>query len=192
VEEALYESLSMRWFAGIDLGREPVPDETTVCKCRRLLEQHDLGRAVFEQVHIHLGAHGVRISTDTIVDATILNAPSSTRNASATLDPNMHQTRKGQHWYFGMKAHIDIDSKTKVIYVVGRDQRSPPCFPACRMARKPGCGAIRLTRASPHVPETRPKRSRLHRSPVPFSIRLRRRAAGPNPRSGPRSSVIAG
>jgi IS5 family transposase len=118
VEEALYESLSMRQFAGIDLGREPVPDETTVCKFRHLLEQHDLGRALFERVHVHLEARGVRISRGTIVDASIINAPSSTKNASKQRDPDMHQTRKGQQWYFGMKAHIGVDSKTKVIHAV--------------------------------------------------------------------------
>ena len=118
VEEALYESLSMRGFAGIDLGREPVPDETTVCRFRHLLEQHDLGRAIFEQVHTHLEARGVTISRGTIVDATIIHAPSSTKNASGTRDPDMHQTRKGQQWYFGMKAHIGADSKTKLIHTV--------------------------------------------------------------------------
>jgi transposase, IS5 family len=118
VEEALYESLSMRQFAGIDLGREPAPDETTVCKFRHLLEQHDLGRALFERVHIHLEARGVKVSKGTIVDATIINAPSSTKNASGQRDTDMHQTRKGQQWYFGMKAHIGVDSKTKVIHAV--------------------------------------------------------------------------
>jgi IS5 family transposase len=118
IEEALYESVSMRRFADIDLGREPVPDETTVCKFRHLLEQHDLGRKLFEQVHIHLETHGVRVSTGTIVDATIISAPSSTKNAAQQRDPDMHQTRKGQQWYFGMKAHIGVDSKTKLIHAV--------------------------------------------------------------------------
>jgi transposase, IS5 family len=118
VEEALYESVSMRQFAGIDLGREPVPDETTVLHFRHLLEQHDLGRAFFERVHVNLEARGVRVSTGTIVDATIINAPSSTKNASGQRDPDMHQTRKGRQWYFGMKAHIGVDSKTKVIHAV--------------------------------------------------------------------------
>lgn len=118
VEEALYESTSMRRFVGIDLGREPAPDETTVLNFRHLLERHDLGRALFERVHMHLEARGVRVSTGTIVDATIINAPSSTKNASGTRDPDMHQTRKGQQWYFGMKAHIGVDSKTKVIHAV--------------------------------------------------------------------------
>ena len=118
VEEALYDSLTMRRFAGIDLGREPVPDETTICKFRHLLETHDLGRRIFEQVHVHLEAHGVRIATGTIVDATIISAPSSTKNAAQARDPDMHQTRKGRQWYFGMKAHIGADSKTKLIHAV--------------------------------------------------------------------------
>jgi transposase, IS5 family len=118
VEEALYDSASMRAFANIDLGREPAPDETTVCKFRHLLEQNDLGGQIFERVHEHLAARGVRISTGTIVDATIINASSSTKNASNSRDPDMRQTKKGQQWYFGMKAHIGVDSKTKVIHAV--------------------------------------------------------------------------
>src|SRR5881398_1620926 len=101
VEEALYDSLSMRRFAGIDLGRAPVPDETTVCKFRHLLERHDLGRALFEQVYAHLEARGLGVSTGTIVDATIIQAPSSTKNAAQERDPEMCQTKKGNQWYFG-------------------------------------------------------------------------------------------
>jgi IS5 family transposase len=100
VEEALYESVSMRSFVGIDLGREPVPDETTVCKFRHLLEQHGLGRQLFEQVGRHLSAQGMKVSGGTIVDATIINAPSSTKNQSGERDPQMHQTKKGNQWYF--------------------------------------------------------------------------------------------
>jgi len=118
VEEALYDSASMRRFSGIDLGREAVPDETTVCKFRHLLEQHDLGRVLFEQVQVHLQARGLKVATGTIVDATIINAPSSTKNAANARDPEMHQTRKGQQWYFGMKAHLGVDSKTKLIHAV--------------------------------------------------------------------------
>jgi IS5 family transposase len=118
VEEALYDSLAMRSFVGIDLGREPAPDQTTVCKFRHLLERHEIGRKLFEQVHVHLEAQGVKVSKGTIVDATIISAPSSTKNASGSRDPDMHQTRKGKQWYFGMKAHIGVDSKTKVIHAV--------------------------------------------------------------------------
>ena len=118
VEEALYDSLAMRDFVGIDLGREPAPDETAVCKFRHLLEKHDLGRRLFQEVHQHLETQGLKVSTGTIVDASIINAPSSTKNAEQKRDPDMHQTRKGNQWYFGMKAHIGVDSKTKLIHSV--------------------------------------------------------------------------
>ena len=118
VEEALYDSSAMRAFVGIDLGREPVPDETTVCKFRHLLEAHDLGRGLFEQVAGHLQAQGLKVASGTIVDATIINAPSSTKNQSGARDPEMKQTKKGNQWHFGMKAHIGVDSKTKLIHSV--------------------------------------------------------------------------
>src|SRR5271165_912490 len=106
----------MRSFVGIDLGREPVPDETTVCKFRHLLEEHRLGGRMLEAVNVHLQSKGVRITTGTIVDATIIHAPSSTKNREQQRDPEMHQTRKGKQWYFGMKAHVGVDSKTKLIH----------------------------------------------------------------------------
>jgi IS5 family transposase len=118
VEEALYDSAAMRKFVGIDLGREPAPDETTACRFRRLIETHDLGRRIFEAVHRHLEACGIKIATGAIIDATIIAAPSSTKNAAKARDPDMHQTKKGNQWYFGMKAHIGVDSKTKVIHSV--------------------------------------------------------------------------
>lgn len=118
VEEALYESLSMRAFAGIDLGREPVPDETTVCKFRHLLERHGLGAKIFARVNGYLERHGMKIGTGTIVDATILAAPSSTKNKSGARDPQMHQTRKGNEWHFGMKAHVGVDADTKLVHSV--------------------------------------------------------------------------
>ena len=118
VEEALYDSVAMRGFVGIDLGREPVPDETTVCRFRHLLEEHGLGRRLFEAVHRHLASQGLKVSTGTIVDATIITAPSSTKNAKKARDPDMHQTKKGNQWYFGMKAHLGIDSRTKIIHAV--------------------------------------------------------------------------
>ena len=116
VEEALYESQSMRAFVGIDLGREPVPDETTVCRFRHLLEAHDLGRCLFDEVNRHLAAKGLKVATGTIVDATIIDAPSSTKNKEQARDPEMHQTKKGNQWYFGMKAHLGVDSRTKLIH----------------------------------------------------------------------------
>ena len=116
VEEALYDSAVMRGFVGIDLGREPVPDETTGCKFRHLLEEHGLGGEMLETVNLYLESKGVRITTGTIVDATLIHAPSSTKNREQQRDPEMHQTKKGQQWYFGMKAHVGVDSKTKIIH----------------------------------------------------------------------------
>ena len=118
VEEALYDSQAMRNFVGIDLGREPVADETTGCRFRHLLEEHDLGRVLFDEVDRHLAAKGLKVSTGTIVDATIINAPSSTKNARKARDPEMHQTKKGNQWYFGMKAHLGVDSRLRLIHAV--------------------------------------------------------------------------
>ena len=111
-EEALLDSVALRRFVGIDLGRERVPDSTTLLKFRRLLEQHKLGAALFAQVGQVLQDRGMKVGTGTIVDATIISAPPSTKNAEGERDPEMHQTRKGQQWYFGMKLHIGVDSKT--------------------------------------------------------------------------------
>ena len=111
VEEAFYESATLRRFAGVDLGVAPAPDETTVLRFRHLLEKHDLGGAMLEAVNLHLAAKGIRIETGTIVDATIIHAPSSTKNEKKERDPAMRQTRKGKQWYFGLKAHIGVDAK---------------------------------------------------------------------------------
>lgn len=118
VEEALYDSNAMRRFAGIDLGRQAAPDETTVCKFRHLLEEHDLGKRIFEEVGRYLQKHGFKLSRGTIVDATIISAPSSTKNKDKARDPEMHQTKKGNQWYFGMKAHVGVDAKEKLIHSV--------------------------------------------------------------------------
>ncbi len=118
VEEALYDSRAMRQFVGIDLGREPVPDETTICKFRHLLEAHQLGEQLFALIRTYLAEQGLQIRRGTIVDATIISAPSSTKNRTKERDPEMHQTKKGNQWYFGMKAHIGVDSRTTLIHSV--------------------------------------------------------------------------
>jgi transposase, IS5 family len=110
-EEALYDSASLRRFVGIDLGRESVPDATTLLKLRRLLN-NKLGEALFAQVGKQLQERGFKINTGTMVDATIIGAPSSTKNADKARDPEMRQSRKGQQWYFGMKLHIGLDSQS--------------------------------------------------------------------------------
>jgi IS5 family transposase len=118
VEETLYDSRAMRQFVGIDLGREPVPDETTICKFRHLLEAHQLGARLCALIRTYLAEQGLQISRGTIVDATIINAPSSTKNRRKQRDPEMHQTKKGNQWYFGMKAHLGVDSRSKLIHSV--------------------------------------------------------------------------
>jgi IS5 family transposase len=117
-EDAIYDIAPMRAFAGIDLGREAAPDETTICKFRHLIEAHGLGEEMFRAVNDHLQAKGIKIGTGTIVDATIIAAPSSTKNAAGQRDPEMRQTKKGNQWHFGMKAHVGVDSKAKIIHAV--------------------------------------------------------------------------
>lgn len=117
-EEALYDSRAMRLFVGIDLGKEPVPDESTICKFRHLMENHNLGDELFRLVNVYLEENGLKVSRGTIVDASIINAPSSTKNKDKARDPDMKQTRKGNQWYFGMKTHIGVDSKTRLIHSV--------------------------------------------------------------------------
>jgi len=109
-----------------------VPDETTVCKFRLLLEAHHLGGAMLEAVNVHLESKGLRITTGTIVDATIIAAPSSTKNQSGERDAEMKQTKKGGQWYFGMKAHVGVDSQTKMIHsavVTGANQADAKVLP---------------------------------------------------------------
>lgn len=118
VEEALYDSAAMRSFVGIDLGVEGAPDETTVCKFRHLLERNKLGKTLLKAVNEYLCTNGIKIANGTIVDATIISAPSSTKNKDGKRDPEMHQAAKGQQWYFGMKAHVGVDSKTKLIHTI--------------------------------------------------------------------------
>ena len=112
LEDAIYDSQAMREFVGIDLAREQVPDATTLLKFRRKLEEHKLTQAIFEQVNAHLGERGLLMREGTLVDATIIAAPPSTKNKDKARDPEMHQTRKGQQWYFGMKLHIGVDSQS--------------------------------------------------------------------------------
>ena len=98
------------------MGRERVPDATTLPKFRKLLHEHKLGEALFAKVGQQLQERGLKVNTGTIVDATIIAAPSSTKNADKARDPDMHQTRKGQQWYFGMKLHIGVDSQSGLVH----------------------------------------------------------------------------
>lgn len=114
MEEALYETTILRHFAGLQLDR--IPDETTILNFRRLLERHSLSTALFEVVNRYLGEHGLMLRHGTVVDATIIHAPSSTKNKEGKRDPEMHQTKKGNQYYFGMKAHIGVDADTGMVH----------------------------------------------------------------------------
>ncbi|MEW5864102.1 MAG: IS5 family transposase [Pseudomonadota bacterium] len=110
-EDALYDIEPMRRFAGIELAEDQVPDETTILRFRHLLQQHRLAEAIFSQGRKRLEERGLMLKEGTIVDATIICAPGSTKNAKQARDPEMHQTRKGKNWYFGMKLHIGTDPR---------------------------------------------------------------------------------
>ena len=110
-EEALYASASLRRFVGIELGAEPVPDATTILKFRSLLNDNKLGEGLFAKVGEVLQQSGFKVKTGTIMDATIIGAPSSTMNADNLRDPERHQTRTAPQWYFGMKLHTGADSQ---------------------------------------------------------------------------------
>src|SRR5689334_22236013 len=118
LEDALYDSQALRGFAGIELNRDPVPDATTVLHFRHWLEQHKLTEALFAEVSALLAERGLLMRQGTIVDATIIAAPSSTKNKQKSRDPEMHQTKKGNQWYFGMKAHIGVDVASGLVHTV--------------------------------------------------------------------------
>jgi transposase, IS5 family len=118
LEDALYDSQALRNFAGIELNRDPVPDATTVLHFRHWLERHDLTGVLFDEVGAMLEERGLLMRQGTIVDATIIAAAPSTKNQSKTRDPEMHQTKKGNQWHFGMKAHIGVDVASGVVHTL--------------------------------------------------------------------------
>ena len=117
MEDMLYEVESVRRFVGLRLAG-PLPDETTILNFRHLLEEHELGRSLFEEVNRHLESQGLRLREGTIVDASLIEAPSSTKNRAGGRDPEMRQTKKGNEWHFGMKVHIGADAETGVVHSV--------------------------------------------------------------------------
>ena len=118
MEDALYDSQALRGFAGIDLTVAGVPEETTILNFRHWLERHELSQALFAEVSAMLEERGLLMRQGTIVDATIIAAPPSTKNKSKARDPEMHQTKKGNQWHFGMKAHIGVDVASGVVHTV--------------------------------------------------------------------------
>jgi len=118
IEDAIYDSQSIRNFVGIDLNRESAPDATTLLKFRRLLEKYNLTRRIFDEINTHLASKGLMMREGTIVDATLIAAPPSTKNRDEKRDPEMHQSKKGKTWHFGMKAHIGVDAKTGLAHTL--------------------------------------------------------------------------
>ena len=118
IEDALYDSQSIRRFVGIDLSRESAPDATTLLKFRRLLETHQLTESIFNAINAHLAKKGLLLREGTIVDATLIAAPPSTKNREGKRDEEMHQTKKGRQWYFGMKAHIGVDAQSGLVHTL--------------------------------------------------------------------------
>ena len=115
MEDLLYEAESVRRFAGLRLS-EPIPDESTILHFRYLLKRHGLGQGLFEEIKGHLEDHGVRLREGTIVDATIIESPSSTKNRTGQRDPEMRRVKKGNQWHFGVKLHIWVDAKTSLVH----------------------------------------------------------------------------
>ena len=118
-EEALYDICSMRAFAGLELGRDGIPDETTILNFRHLLERHELTKAIFAAIAEHLEAQGALLRGGTIMDATLIAASPSTKNKEGKRDPEMRQSKKGNQWYFGMKAHIGVDAESGLVHTAG-------------------------------------------------------------------------
>ena len=118
IEDALYDSQAIRRFVGIDLSRESAPDATTLLKFRRLLETHQLTESIFNAINAHLAKKGLLLREGTIVDATLIAAPPSTKNREGKRDEEMHQAKKGQQWYFGMKAHIGVDAQSGLVHTL--------------------------------------------------------------------------
>jgi IS5 family transposase len=115
-EETLYDGEAMRRFAGIELGDDRIPDETTILNFRHLLERHRLTEEIFAEVNAHLADKGITLRSGTLVDSTIIDAPSSTKNKAGARDPEMSSTKKGNTWYLGMKAHVGVNAKSGVTH----------------------------------------------------------------------------
>ena len=118
MEEALYDTPMFREFVGLDIGEEHLPDESTILRFRHMLQAHNLHLQILATVNAMLTAKGLLLKQGTVVDATLIAAPSSTKNSTGTRDPEMHQTKKGNQWYFGMKAHIGVDADSGLVHTV--------------------------------------------------------------------------
>ena len=139
----LYEAESVRRFVGLKLSGA-LPDETTILNFRHLLERHSLGEGLLQEINAHLDSQGLRLREGTIVDASIIEAPSSTKNRAGERDPAMHQTKKGNQWHFGMKVHVGVDADTGLVHsmstTAATSMTSPRPTICCTVGRR-WCGA---------------------------------------------------
>ena len=162
-EDALYDIAAFRDFCRIDLGRERAPDATTLLNFRHLLEKHQLGAALFAKVGELLLDNGMKLSGGTIVDATLITAPSSTKNQEQSRDPEMHQSKKGNQWYFGMKLHIGADSHSGLVHSASvtaanvHDSQELPNLLHGRETRLYGDSAYRGKKQRARLKETAPR-----------------------------------
>ncbi len=143
MEDLLYESDPVRQFTGLKLSG-PLPDETTILNFRHLLERHQLGQGLLAEINAHLESQGLRLREGTIVDANIIEAPSSTKNSTGERDPEMHQTQKGNRWHFGMKAHIGVDAGTGIVHSMTARRPTPTMLRRranCCTGARGWCGA---------------------------------------------------
>jgi hypothetical protein len=147
-EEMLYDSDAMRQFAGIELGDDRIPDETTILNFRHLLEKHQLTEKLFVEVNTHLAEHGITLRSGTLVDATIIDAPSSTKNEAKARDPEMSSTKKGNDWYFGMKAHVGVDAQSGIVHSLETTTAKVHPHGSMLRMRLPGSGQPGLGRPS--------------------------------------------
>ncbi len=197
MEDLLYEAESVRRFCGLNLSG-PIPDESTILHFRHLLEQHQLGAALLETINAQLAGQGLRLQAGTIVDASIIAAPPSTKNQSRARDPEMHQTRKGNEWHFGMNLHIGVDAATGLTHSLSTTAANrADVTEAHRLLRgaERETWATPATRASSAVPNWPPQRSSGGSRCVPDAGAGCRRTTGSLSASvsgrpcGPRSSI---
>ncbi len=177
-EDSLYDIESMRRFAGIELGEEAIPDETTILRFRHLLEKHQLTEQIFAEIRTLLEEKRLLLKSGTIVDATIIAAPPSTKNAEKARDPEMHQTKKGKQWHFGMKAHVGTDKRGIVHSLATTACQGRRHHPDAQAAAREGAGGLRrpglLERGAPAgrqssrhpLPHQPPRHATAIRSPI--------------------------
>jgi IS5 family transposase len=194
-EDALYDIPAFRDFCRIDLGRERVPDATTLLNFRHVLEKHQIGAALFAKVGELLLANGMKLSGGTIVDATLIAAAPSTKNREQSRDPQMHQSKKGNQWYFGMKVHIGADSDTGLVHSASvsagnvHDSHELPNLLHGEETRLYGDSAYRGEQQRKRLKDIAPKAKDFGRTRTGRSVMRTSKPTAVSPRCAPRSNI---